>query len=120
MNIFTLKLKKIDPIKWATIAGLLYAAISLVIVVPFILFFSAIGLSEFDEFSSGFGLLGGGIMILFLPILYGLIGFVFGLIGALIFNFILKKTGGLDMDFEKTGLDISLSNQTDSQPSTNS
>lgn len=101
----TLRLKKIDPVKWATISGLLYAVLSLIVIVPMFLFMSVIGASSgFGE--AGMGILGGGVMMLFMPIIYGIVGFIFGLIAALIFNFVLKKTNGLDMEFEKIGLSI--------------
>lgn len=105
-NTFTLKLKRIDPVKWGVIVGLVYALLSLIIIVPMFLIMSVAGAtSGFDE--AGLGMLGGGVIMLFAPILYGVLGFIFGLIGALILNFVLKKTKGLDMDFEKAGLDIS-------------
>ncbi len=40
------------------------------------------------------------------PILYFKFGFIFGWIGCLILNFILKKFGGLGLEFEKSGFEI--------------
>ena len=105
MSNITLKLKKIDPVKWATITAAVYAIISLVIIVPMFLFMSVLGASTGLE-EAGLGILGGGLMIIFLPIIYGVLGFIFGLIGAYIFNFVLSKTDGLDMDFEKMGTEV--------------
>ncbi len=101
----TLKLKKIDPVKWATAIGLMYALLTSIIVVPVFLFALLAGSSSgFGD--SGFGILGGGIAMLFVPVLYGVIGFIIGLIGTFLFNFILKKINGVDIEFEKVGLSI--------------
>lgn len=45
----------------------------------------------------GFGLLA----IIFLPIMYGFIGFISGAIGALLYNLIAKLIGGIEMEFEQ-------------------
>lgn len=107
MNKITLKLKRIDAVKWGTIVGAIYAILSLIIIIPIWLIGSLAGGAS--DLNSGLGIFfGGGIMMLFMPILYAIFGFVFGWIGASILNFVLKKTGGLDMDFENSGMDISL------------
>ena len=105
MSKITLKLKRLDPIKWATIMAAVYAILSLIIMIPMFLFMSVLGASEGLE-EAGLGILGGGVMMLFLPVIYGVLGFIFGLIGAYIFNFVLGKTDGLEMDFEKMGTEV--------------
>ena len=84
----------------------------LIVFVPMMLLFSAIGLgAASSEYGSGAGvfgvLLGGGVFIILVPIFYGVLVFIITLISSSLLNFILKKTGGLDIDFEKAGLDIS-------------
>ncbi len=99
-----LTLKRIDPMKWAIVSALLYAVMSLIIMIPMFLIMSAIGsLTELEE--TGFAMMGSGIAMLFVPILYGIIGFIFGLLFAVIFNFVLSKTNGLDMEFDTNDLD---------------
>ena len=111
MKNIKLTLKKIDPIKWATIAAILYAVIALIVVVPMFLIFSTLGAaSAFEDAGVGFGFFGGGLALLFIPIIYGVLGFIFGLIGALVLNFVLKKVNGLDMDFETAGLEVTNGN----------
>ena len=39
--------------------------------------------------------------IIILPIVYGIFGFISGVIGALIFNAAVKIIGGLELDFEE-------------------
>lgn len=43
----------------------------------------------------------GGLSIITLPILYGLLGFVGGVIGAWIYNIIAKWIGGIEIDLEQ-------------------
>ncbi|RZN83274.1 MAG: hypothetical protein EVB12_01845 [Winogradskyella sp.] len=111
-NILKLKLKRIDPVKYALIASILTVLIMLIVFVPMMLLFSAIGLgAASSEYGSGAGvfgvLLGGGVFIILVPIFYGVLVFIITLISSSLLNFILKKTGGLEIDFEKAGLDVS-------------
>ncbi len=100
-----LKLKKIDPVKAGVVYGLLLALMGLIIVVPMFLFMSAAGLSNTGN---GLAMFGGGIaMVIFVPILYGILGFIMGLIGTALMNFILSKTNGLNMEFDSDNLEIS-------------
>lgn len=107
-NILKLKLKRVDPVKYATIAAILTALIMLVIFVPFMLLFSMIGAGAASGFGEGAAIFGGSIFIIILmPVIYGVMVFIITLISTSLLNWILKKTGGLDIDFEKSGLDIS-------------
>ena len=106
MSTLKLKLKRVDPVKYATIASLLTVCLMLIIFIPMTLMVSAIGAT--NDVGAGAALFGGGIiMIIFGPILYGVIVFVTTLIMTMLLNFILKKTGGLDVDFEQAGLEVS-------------
>lgn len=105
-DILKLKLKRVDPVKYATISALLTVALFVVIILPFFLLFSALGMTQ--DLGAGAAMLGGGIFFMIIGIIfYGVIVFVATLILTSILNFILKKTGGLDIDFEKAGIDIS-------------
>ena len=106
MSTFKLTLKRVDPMKIAVIYGAVVALFSLIIVVPVFFLMSLAGASS-GLGEVGLGLFGGGIAVLFVPVLYGVFGFIFGLICALVFNFVLSKTKGLDLDFEKAGMEIS-------------
>ena len=88
-NRMTLRLMRIDPVKYATIAAIA----------------TAVGASQ--DFGPGAAIIGGGLFVIILaPIFYGIMVFIVTLITTAIINFILKKTGGLDIDFEKAGLGI--------------
>lgn len=107
-NILKLKLKRVDPVKYATVAALLTAFIMLIVFVPFMLLFSVIGAGSAGGLGEGAAIFGGGVFaIIFVPLIYGVIVFIITLISTSLLNFILKKTGGIEIDFEKAGIDIS-------------
>jgi small-conductance mechanosensitive channel len=108
MSTLRLKLKRVDPVKYATISALLTGLLMLIIFVPMMLLLSLIGAGAATEsFGAGAAIFGGGIfMIILIPIFYAVFVFIITLIMTSLLNFILKKTGGLDIDFEKAGLDI--------------
>lgn len=100
-----LKLKRVEPLQAGKMLAALYGAMSLLIV-PFMLMFMALG--SFAARSQGeaggpplpmmFGL-GVGFMVL-LPVLYAVMGFVAGLIGAVIYNLLARWVGGFEFEFE--------------------
>ena len=102
-----LKLKRIAPLQAGKMLAALYGLLSLV-VIPFMLLF--IGVSSLVARSQGgagapalpliFGM-GLGFMI-FMPILYALMGFLFGVIGAFVYNLLAKWIGGFELEFEAT------------------
>ncbi|PIE50455.1 MAG: hypothetical protein CSA38_03365 [Flavobacteriales bacterium] len=96
-----LKLKKIDPIKYSLICSL---------IVGVVMFLTFALLSVFGGFMSSIigdeigkmGLIFGGsfFILIFVAFFYMVITFIFSLISIVIFNFVLSKTGGLEMEFE--------------------
>ena len=110
MNNLKLKLKKVDAVKYGIITGATMALLVFIMLAIVFLFTSLLGLGSALGAESGMGLgaiFGGGIFMLFLaPIMYFIFGFIFGWIGAMLLNFILKKTDGLNLEFEKNDLDI--------------
>ncbi len=101
-----LKLKRVDPIKYALIATLTYLALLLIVFVPIMLIASAVGASQ--DFGGGLAILGGGIFAVIIGmVFYGVIIFVVTLLAAVLLNFILSKVGGLPLEFEENGTDKS-------------
>ena len=101
-----LKLKRIAPLQAGKMLAALYGLLSLVIV-PFMLLFMAVGSivarsqgGAMPAFPLLFGM-GIGFMVC-LPVLYALIGFVFGVIGAFFYNLLGKWIGGFELEFEQT------------------
>ena len=100
-----LKLKRIAPLQAGKILGVFYALISLLFV-PFMLVFVAIGslVSRNQPGAAPFPLMFGmGIgFMLFLPVLYGICGFIFGALSAWIYNLLAKWLGGFELEFEQS------------------
>jgi len=99
MNNYILILKKIDALKCAKIAGTVAAILSLLTVMVGVLFSSILGLKGDLEIATIFG--GSLLMILIAPFLYYLFSFIIVWICVSIFNFILKKSKGIEIEFEK-------------------
>ena len=98
-------LRRIGPMSAAKINGVLCAIIGLIIG-----FFWSIGavligafMSRFSENQDGglFAILFGAGAIIFLPIFYGVFGFVSGLICAWLYNLLAGWMGGIEVDFEQ-------------------
>ncbi len=98
-----LKLKRIAPLQAGKMIGVFYALISLIFV-PFFLFFMTMGGMAARQsgnatvmplmFGMGIG------AIVFVPVIYGVMGFVFGALGALVYNLLAKPLGGFELEFE--------------------
>ncbi len=101
-----LTLKRIDPVKAGVVYGALMALVSLIVVIPVLLFISASGLSSGSAAYRFGSALGTGLAMLLLPILYGIIGFIFGLVSTALLNFVLSKTKGLDVEFDSKDMEI--------------
>jgi len=102
------RIRKVTPLQLGKMLALVYGAIALVIV-PFIAVFMGIGAlvsanaagsnhAAFLPAAMGVGM--GLFMILFVPILYAGMGFIIGLLGAMIYNLVAKWVGGIEIELE--------------------
>jgi len=82
----------------AKIMGAIYAVIGLILL-PFFLLASLIG-SMAGGHDNPLGAIGGLIFGLFAPIFYGVLGFVFGAIGAFLYNLMAKWLGGIEVQVQ--------------------
>ena len=98
-----LKLKRIAPVQAGKMIGALYALMSLLFV-PFFLFFMTVGslaARQSGNTAAAPLMFGMGIgFVVFVPVIYGVLGFVFGALGALIYNLLAKPLGGFALEFE--------------------
>jgi hypothetical protein len=81
------RLTYISPLKAGIVQAVICAVISL-IAVPFIILAALFS-------HGGFG----AVFAIFLPIIYGVGGFIAGIISALVYNLVAKWTGGLELVF---------------------
>ena len=98
-----MRLKSIGVLSCAKVAGLLYGLMGLLFGALFS-FFSVLGLAfSSAKGNSGEALLGlvfGVGAVVFLPIFYGVMGFITAAIGAALYNFIARMTGGIELELE--------------------
>lgn len=99
------ELKRIDPLSAGKmlmmIYGILGAIIGIVYSIMIFIFGSIAGVSN-DKVILGVagGAFGGLLIGAFFVVMYALIGFLAGIIGAAIYNLVAKKVGGLKLELE--------------------
>ncbi|MGD8395368.1 MAG: hypothetical protein PVF43_07820 [Candidatus Eiseniibacteriota bacterium] len=94
--------RRIAPLSLARIVGLLYAIIGILaggLVALFSLFGAAIGAANESGGAFISGLFGIG-AIFFMPVLYGVLGFVGGLLVGWLYNVVAPVVGGLELTLE--------------------
>jgi hypothetical protein len=102
-----LRIKKLGILSVAKIYAVMMFVMMLIICIPYGLFIIIFALSGASSLGGQGGLaMGGGGVILGLvimigvPIIYGLIGFVAGAIGALVYNIFAGMVGGIEIEVE--------------------
>jgi hypothetical protein len=88
------KITRIVPKSLAKVLGALYAIMGFVGGVIFSLV--SLVIAATGEAGGWFGL----VAIVLLPVFYGIMGFVFGYITGWLYNFIAKRTGGIEFEIE--------------------
>lgn len=102
-----LKIRKLGVLSVAKIYAVMMFVISLLIAIPyglFVIIFSLIGAGNAGG-DAAFALGGGGIVLgvglmIGMPIMYALMGFIFGALGALIYNVFAGLVGGVEIEVE--------------------
>ncbi len=101
-----LRINKLGVLSIAKMYALVMLAISLIFAVPIGLIMMVSSASMMGSRDAGIGALGGGGIVgglfitIFLPVLYGAMGFVFGAIGAFIYNLFAGIVGGVEIEVE--------------------
>jgi hypothetical protein len=96
-------IKRVGPLSLAKFLGCLYSFIGLIaglIFTVLAVLVSAIGAAASESGLPLLGALFGVGAVIFLPIFYGILGFVGGLIVAALFNLVANMTGGLEIGLE--------------------
>jgi hypothetical protein len=93
--------KRVAPLSVAKVAGIIYALLGLCFGLLFSLFGLLASAFAFNKADAPFaGVIFGAGAIVFLPILYGVVGFVFSLIGAALYNVVAGWVGGVEVDLQ--------------------
>jgi hypothetical protein len=90
--------KSVGVLSVAKIMGLIYACMGLIFA-PFFLLMGLLGSALGQQNSPLAGIFGVGFAVL-MPVLYGVIGFIAGLIGALLYNLFARWVGGFELQLE--------------------
>ncbi|MCD6454813.1 MAG: hypothetical protein J7L62_05880 [Candidatus Aminicenantes bacterium] len=91
-----LTLEKIDVLK----TGILFAVINGLLGLIVLLLYGAIGAALIKKANPAFAALG-VILIIFIPLFYAILGFIMGILGALILNLALNITRGVPIYFKE-------------------
>jgi len=92
------EIKRFDVLSVAKIHALLTAVIGFF---GFIFMYLIAGAASAISGAGMFGMAGmGAIGIIVAPILYGILGFIIGLIGAAVYNLVASWVGGIVMEFK--------------------
>ena len=91
-------IKRVAVLKLAIFQAALMAAFGLIIA----LFFMAFGalISGFGGHTAGIAGMMGIAALIFLPIMYGIVGFIAGAIGAALYNLVAGIVGGIEIEVE--------------------
>lgn len=101
-----LRIKKLGVLSVAKIYAVIMFVIMLLFSVPLGLFMIVMGLmgagmAGRDGFAvGGTGVVVGILYMIGIPIIYGIFGFIFGAIGALIYNIFAGMVGGVEIEVE--------------------
>ncbi len=97
--------RRIGAFSLGKVMGILYALLGLIFGAFFALFSllgAAIGVANSQSSDAVASLLFGAGSVIFLPIFYGILGFVLGLITALLYNLVARMVGGIQIELEET------------------
>ena len=96
------RLTHIAPVKLGIVLAIVYGVMSLIISVPIFLLYSLAGVANTAKIGpQGHSAIFTGVFLIFLPIIYAVIGFIGGVIAALIYNLVAKWTGGIEFTTEE-------------------
>jgi len=93
------ELKKIDIISLAKFEALFMAILSFVSAIIYTMIGNNMSsqMSEYNIYTTGYM---GVISIIVSPIVYGILGFIFGMLLAIIYNILAKKIGGIKIEIK--------------------
>jgi hypothetical protein len=94
--------KRIEPLSAMRVAGILYAALGLVLGAMFSLIFVTMSSFPIKNGQAAlpfpFRILFGGLAVVLLPIFYGVMGALMAGLGAALYNVVAKWVGGIEVE----------------------
>ncbi|MFL7840170.1 MAG: hypothetical protein ACK2T4_00650 [Candidatus Promineifilaceae bacterium] len=93
------EIKKISPLTVGKIFGLMYAIFGLIIGAIFSCVSLVGGVAASEATGNAFvGLVAGVGAIIVMPIFYGIMGFILGILSSVIYNLVAGQFGGIEME----------------------
>ena len=95
--------KRLGPLSCGKMVGVVYATIGLIIGAIFALLSlvgAGIGAASSGDSGAWLGALFGVGAVIFLPLFYGVMGFICAILGAVIYNLAAKYVGGVEVEME--------------------
>jgi len=89
------RIKRFGVYQTSKVIAIIYFLITVVFMIPIVLISSLVGGENIPGFPFG-----GGIFFIFLPFIYGTMGFIMTAIGCLIYNLIARQTGGIEFEID--------------------
>lgn len=93
------QVKRFGVLQTAKFAAVMYFIFTVILMIPFGLISIIIGSATGGK-EGFFGVMFGGAFMLFMPLIYAVLGFVFVAIGCLVYNLIAKLVGGIEIEIE--------------------
>jgi hypothetical protein len=89
------RVKKIGVLQTSIVSAIIFFILSLIMVVPMMLVMGIAGV-----FSDNMGFAFGGAFMIFMPIMYAVIGFLFTALWCWMYNVVAKWIGGIEIEVE--------------------
>jgi hypothetical protein len=103
----TRRVKRIAPLQAGKMLGVLYTCLGLIFLPFFMLAAAAGAFAQHAQGAQGAatapGAIVAGVMFgmgLFMPVIYGVMGFILGIITAFIYNLVARWIGGIEVEVE--------------------
>ncbi len=87
--------KRFGIVQTSLISAIVLFFTTLIFIIPMALFMGAVGGSQMPGFA-----LGGVGLIIVMPFMYGIVGFIMTAISCAIYNWVATWTGGIEFDLE--------------------
>ena len=84
-------ISRIEPAQLALISGIIYGVFGIIV---FCLMFLSVSMIRMPMMGAWGGMTG-GVWMLLMPVLYAVLGYLSGFIGALVYNVVAKAVGGI-------------------------
>jgi len=95
------RLTNVNPLKLGITLGVIYGVMALIIMVPIFLIVTLVGAAGAKTGNQALPAIFSGVFVIFLPVIYAVLGFIGGVIAAFIYILVAKWTGGVEFTTEE-------------------